>query len=157
MPTNQSPRFQTPHQKAVLGTAFVLLLLLIVGGTSYWYGTKNAGSEATDTNGKNAPTNTSAVNSNSSSQPLAATISKISESSLDLRVGSGDAARLVTANISSDTTFRKYDYRSTRTSSGAGVPIKMSDLQTGNAVVVVAQDTTGTVVEASKIFLFIYP
>lgn len=157
MSPTPTPALQTPQQKAILGTVVVFVLLLLFAFVGFWYGKQGtAKTENSTTNTTKTTTDTTTVAA-AGDLSLPAKVTKILDNGLEVQTGTGETARTVVANVTSSTILRKLDFRSTKTSTGGGVPVKLTDFKTGNSVVVVSDNISGSTVSASKIIVFIYP
>ncbi|RJO59363.1 hypothetical protein C4546_02590 [Candidatus Parcubacteria bacterium] len=156
---DQKPLLQTPHQRAAIATAAVLLLLGIFAFAGFWYGKK--ASETTETTAGN--TNTQNLNQGGSTgspsqNAISGTITKILENGIEIQTKLGETIKTVTANITKDTILRKLDFRTIpKNGVGDGVPIKKTDLKVGLNVVVLTLDASTEKINAQKLSMVIYP
>lgn len=158
MATPTSLPTHTPQQKAIIGTAVVLALLVIFGFVGYWYGTesKDATKTATTNTNNNAPTTENTTPGQKT--VFAGKVTKVLGDAIEISSGSGDAAQTITAKIADATVFRKLDLRTIpKNGVGDGTASTFGELKVGNQVVVASADANTGTVTASKISLVIYP
>ncbi|MEK7570041.1 MAG: hypothetical protein AAB515_01170 [Patescibacteria group bacterium] len=158
MATTPAASTHTPQQKAIIGTAVVLALLLVFGFVGYWYGKK--GADVTKTATTNTNTNAASTENATPGQKtvFAGKVTKVLGQAIEVSSGSGDTTQTITAKIADATVFRKLDLRTIpKNGVGDGTSISFAEFKVGNQVVVASADTSASTVTASKISLVIYP
>lgn len=160
MPVAPTPALQTPHQKAILGTAVVFVLLVLFAFVGYWYGKKGTVAPASTATTNTNATSTAASGDTSTAQKtvIAGKITKVLGAAIEITSGNGDNAQTITAKIVDGTIFRKLDLRTIpKNGVGDGTSMTFKELKIGNQVVIATADKVTSTISASKVSVVIYP
>ncbi|MEK7631774.1 MAG: hypothetical protein AAB445_02795 [Patescibacteria group bacterium] len=159
MPANPAP-IATPHQRALIATGSMVVLLALFGWLGYWYGNQ-AASDTEDQAGIATTNTTTAGANNADTTNKAVVVGKITRvlgEAIEIATTTDGAAKTVTASVTAKTPVRKLDLRTIpKNGIGDGTAITFGELKVGNNVVVNTAEAMSSNIKASKVSLVIYP
>lgn len=158
MPQNTTLTPLSPNQKAAIGTVFVVILLAAFAFAGFWYGKNHTNDEQNTTTNTTTTTGTQNITQATNDTSITGKISKVLEDAIEVTINANQNTQLVTAKVVKETTFRKIDLRTIKsTGVGNGTPITFKDLKVGGDVIVATTNATSNTIDATRISLVIYP